>query len=369
MHNHLATPSGKPRARSFSIGFDGTPGPFNAITDVPGVTVGYATLISGDGALVVGKGPVRTGVTAILPRPRADLATPVFAGIFSQNGNGELTGSHIVEEIGAFAYPITITNTHSCGVSRDATLRWMQRVLPAAVDSGWGLPVAAETYDGFLNDINGHHLTSEHVARALDGAAGGPIEEGSVGGGTGMISFGFKAGSGTASRIVAWQGCTYKVGAFVQSNFGKRGNFTLRGLRAGPELVEPSIREGTPRAEKGSIIAVVATDAPFLPHQMKRLARRVPLGVAMTGGFGYHSSGDIFLAFSTANRGAALAPTGHIASVDFIPDTDIDPFLDAVIEGVEEAILNALVANDDMTGRDGNFVPALPKEWLKETFS
>ncbi|BCG82276.1 DmpA family aminopeptidase [Mesorhizobium sp. 113-3-3] len=366
--NHLATPSGKPRARSFGIGFDGTPGPFNAITDVPGVAVGYATLISGDGALVVGKGPMRTGVTAILPRPLADLATPVFAGIFSQNGNGELTGSHIIEETGAFNFPITITNTHSCGVSRDGTLRWMNQVLPAAVDSAWGLPVAAETYDGFLNDINGHHLTSEHVAEALDSAAGGPIEEGSVGGGTGMITFGFKAGSGTASRMVAWQGHSYTVGAFVQSNFGKRRNFTLRGLRAGSELAEPAIREGTPRAEKGSIIAVVATDTPFLPHQMKRLARRVPLGVAMTGGFGYHSSGDIFLAFSTANPAAALAPSGRIAKADFIPDTDIDPFFDAVIQAVEESILNALVANDDMTGRDGNFVPALPKVWLKEKF-
>ncbi|MER9139808.1 P1 family peptidase [Mesorhizobium sp. M0830] len=366
--NHLATPSGKPRARSLGIVFDGTPGPFNAITDVPGVAVGYATLISGDGALVVGQGPVRTGVTAILPRPRADLATPVFAGIFSQNGNGELTGSHIVEETGAFNFPITITNTHSCGVSRDGTLRWMQSVLPPALDSAWGLPVAAETYDGFLNDINGHHLTFEHVAQALDGATGGPIEEGSVGGGTGMITFGFKAGSGTASRVVEWQGHGYAVGAFVQSNFGKRHNFTIRGLRAGLELVEPAIREGAPRAEKGSIIAVIATDAPFLPHQMKRLARRVPLGVAMTGGFGYHSSGDIFIAFSTANPAAALAPSGSIASADFIPDTDIDPFFDAVIQAVEEAILNALVANDDMSGRDGNFVPALPKAWLKEKF-
>ncbi|MER9436196.1 P1 family peptidase [Mesorhizobium sp. M0618] len=366
--HHLTTPSGKPRARNFGIGFDGRPGPFNAITDVPGVAVGYATLISGDGALVVGEGPVRTGVTAILPRPLADLATPVFAGIFSQNGNGELTGSHIVEETGAFNFPITITNTHSCGVSRDGTLRWMQSVLPAALDSGWGLPVAAETYDGFLNDINGHHLTSEHVAQALDSAAGGPIEEGSVGGGTGMITFGFKAGSGTASRIVEWHDRAYTVGAFVQSNFGKRRNITIRGLRAGPELLEPAVREGTPRAEKGSIIAVVATDAPFLPHQMKRLARRVPLGVAMTGGFGYHSSGDIFIAFSTANASAALAPSGRTASADFIPDTDIDPFFDAVIQIVEEAILNALVANDDMTGRDGNFVPALPKAWLKEKF-
>lgn len=234
--HHQTTPSGRPRARAFGIRFDGTPGPFNAITDVAGVAVGYSTLISGEGALVVGKGPVRTGVTAILPRPRAELATPVFAGIFGQNGNGELTGSHIIEETGAFNFPITITNTHSCGVSRDATLRWMQRVLPAALDSGWGLPVAAETYDDFLNDINGHHLGFEHVAAALDGATSGSIEEGSVGGGTGMIAFGFKADSGTASRIVEWHGWRYTVGALVQGNFGKRSNFTIRGLRAGPDL-------------------------------------------------------------------------------------------------------------------------------------
>ncbi|TIT39991.1 MAG: S58 family peptidase, partial [Mesorhizobium sp.] len=186
--------------------------------------------------------------------------------------------------------------------------------------------------------------------------------------GTGMITFGFKAGSGTASRIVAWQDSRYTVGVFVQANFGKRRNFTLRGQRVGPDLAEPAIREGTPRAEKGSIIAVVATDAPFLPHQMKRLARRVPLGITMTGGYGYHSSGDIFLAFSTANPEAALGPSGRIAHADFVPDVDIDPFFDAVVQGVEEAILNALVANEDMTGRDGNFVPALPKAWLQAKF-
>jgi L-aminopeptidase/D-esterase-like protein len=366
--DHRHTPSGKPRARSFGIKFDGTPGRFNAITDVAGVAVGYETLISGDGPLTVGKGPVRTGVTAILPRPRAELAVPLFAGIFSQNGNGELTGSHMIEEAGAFNFPVTITNTHSCGVTRDATLDWMHKALPSALDSAWGLPVAAETYDGFLNDINGHHVTREHVFSALDSASGGPIEEGSVGGGTGMIAFGFKAGSGTASRLVSWAGRTFTVGVFVQANFGKRHNFTLRGLRAGLDLAEPAVREGTPRAEKGSIIAVVATDAPFLPHQMKRLARRVPLGIALTGGFAYHSSGDIFLAFSTANVSAAAGAPGRMANADFIPDADIDPFFDAVVQGVEEAILNAMVANDDMTGRDGNFVPALPKAWLRKTF-
>jgi L-aminopeptidase/D-esterase-like protein len=365
---HLRTPSGKPRLRSFGIALDGTPGRFNAITDVPGVAVGYTTLISGEGPLLAGSGPVRTGVTAILPRPVDQLATPVFAGVFSQNGNGELTGTHIIEETGAFNLPVTITNTHSCGVTRDGTLRWMSRVLPAALDSAWGLPVAAETYDGFLNDINGHHVGFDHVAAALDGATSGAIEEGSVGGGTGMISFGFKAGSGTASRIVERQEYRYTLGVFVQANFGQRHNFTIRGRRVGPDLAEPAVHEGTPRAEKGSIIAVVATDAPFLPHQMKRLARRVPLGVAMTGGYGYHSSGDIFLAFSTANPAAALAGSGRVARADFIPDVDIDPFFDAVIQGVEEAILNALVTNEDMTGRDGNFVPALPRAWLKAEF-
>ncbi|RWG90777.1 P1 family peptidase [Mesorhizobium sp.] len=365
---HLRTPSGKPRLRSFNIALDGTPGRFNAITDVPGVAVGYTTLIAGDGPLKVGAGPVRTGVTAILPRPVQELATPVFAGVFSQNGNGELTGTHIIEETGAFNFPVTITNTHSCGLTRDGTLRWMQRVLPAALDSAWGLPVAAETFDGFLNDINGHHVSFDDVAAALDGATSGALEEGSVGGGTGMITFGFKAGSGTASRIVEWQDRRYTLGVFVQSNFGKRRNLTIRGRRVEPELTEPAIREATARAEKGSIIAIVATDAPFLPHQMKRLARRVPLGIAMTGGYGYHSSGDIFLAFSTANPEAALAPSGRIARTDFIPDVDIDPFFDAVVQAVEEAILNALTANEDMTGRDGNFVPALPKAWLNEEF-
>jgi D-aminopeptidase len=365
---HLATPSGKPRARGFGIPFDGEPGKNNAITDVPGVTVGYTTLIAGDGALEVGKGPVRTGVTVILPRPRDRLAEPVFAGMFSQNGNGELTGSHLIEEVGAFNFPVTITNTHSCGVTRDATLRWMHKEMPAALDSAWGLPVAGETYDGFLNDINGHHVTSEHVFGSLDGAAGGAIEEGSVGGGAGMITFGFKAGSGTASRMVEWAGKRHAVGVFVQSNFGKRRNFCLRGVRAGLELMEPSIREGTPRAEKGSIIAIVATDAPLMPHQLKRLARRVPLGVAATGGYGYNSSGDIFLAFSTANGEAAAGASGRLAKAAYVPDVDIDAFFDAVVQATEEAILNSLTANEDMTGRDGNFVPALPGDWLRARF-
>jgi D-aminopeptidase len=365
---HLATPSGKPRARAFRIPFDGLPGRFNAITDVPGVAVGYSTLITGDGPLVVGTGPVRTGVTAILPRPKEMLAAPVFAGMFSGNGDGELTGSHLIDELGAFNFPVTITNTHSCGVTRDGTLRWMQKKLPASLDSAWALPVAGETYDGFLNDINGHHVGFEHVFSALDAATGGSIEEGSVGGGTGMITFGFKAGSGTASRIVDWNGAPFTVGCFVQSNFGARRNLLVRGIRAGVGLSEPAIRDNTPRAEKSSIIAIVATDAPFMAHQMKRLAKRVPLGVALTGGYGYTTSGDIFLAFSTANPDAARGASGALVKAGYIPDADINPFFDAVVQSTEEAILNALVANEDMTGRDGNFVPALPKIWLQETF-
>jgi len=243
----------------------------------------------------------------------------------------------------------------------------MHKALPQSLDSAWGLPVAAETYDGFLNDINGHHVTVESVFTALDRASGGRIEEGSVGGGTGMIAFGFKGGSGTASRIVRRGGQAWTVGTFVQANFGDVKNFSIRGRRFGAEL-SALLVEAKASIEKGSIIAIVATDAPFLPHQMKRLARRVPLGIALTGGFGYHSSGDIFLAFSTANRPALLAGKDETAQATFIPDADINPFFDAVVQSVEEAILNAMIANEDMRGRDGNFVPALPKAWLKKRF-
>lgn len=366
--SYAVTPSGKLRARAFAIPFDGEPGANNAITDVPGVTIGYRTLVFGDGRLVVGEGPVRTGVTAILPRARAELATPMFAGIHSLNGNGELSGSHLIEEVGAFNFPVTITNTFSCGVARDATLRWMRKILPGALDSTWGLPVAAETSDSFLNDIDGQHVSAEHVFESLEAASEGPIEEGSVGGGTGMVAFGFKAGSGTASRVIAWGGRRYTLGVFVQANFGRRHNIMIRGRRAGAELTEPAMIERTPIAEKSSIIGVAATDAPLLPHQLKRLARRMPLGVALTGGYGYHSSGDIFLAFSTANTDMAFVERGTLASASFVPDTDIDVFFDAVIQSTEEAILNALIANEDMTGRDGNFVPALPRTWLEKTF-
>ncbi|MCB1502216.1 MAG: P1 family peptidase [Bauldia sp.] len=365
----LTTPAGKPRARALSIPFDGAPGLRNAITDVAGVSVGSVTLISGDGPLITGRGPVRTGVTAILPRPPADALVPVFAGFHSQNGNGEMTGAHMIAEVGAFTLPITITNTHACGIARDATIGWINRVQPGGLDDAWGLPVAAETYDGFLNDINGGHVTAAHVEAAIDAATDGPIEEGSVGGGTGMIAFAFKAGSGTASRRVRHKAGDFIVGAFVQANFGKRRNLTVRGRRLGEAFAEPALVERTPKRDKSSIIGVIATDAPLLPHQLARLARRAPLGVALTGGYAYHSSGDIFLAFSTANRDALTAGFGATAEAAFLADSSLDPFFDAVIEATEEAILNALVANADMTGRDGNFVPAIPRDRLAALFA
>ena len=275
----------------------------------PGVSVGYTTLIAGDGPLVVGQGPVRTGVTAILPRRAAHTLEPVFAGIYSQNGNGEMTGAHIIEEVGAFTLPITITNTHACGIARDATIAWINRVQPGGLDDAWGLPVAAETYDGFLNDINGGHVSAQDVEAAIEAAASGPIEEGSVGGGTGMICLEFKGGSGTASRRVAHPAGTFTLAAFVQANFGRRRNLTVRGLRLGSAFAEPALVERTPKKDKSSIIGIIATDAPLLPHQLKRLARRAPLGVALTGGYAYHSSGDIFLAFSTANGQALTVPS------------------------------------------------------------
>ena len=361
---HQVTPGGKPRARALGISFDGAPGPWNAITDVAGVTVGYATLIEGDGPLVAGRGPVRTGVTAILPRPPRRCLEPAFAGFHSQNGNGEMSGTHMIAEVGAFTLPVTITNTHACGIARDATIAWANRTMPGGLDDAWGLPVAAETYDGFLNDINGGHVHAAHVEAAIDAAVAGPIEEGSVGGGTGMIAFAFKAGSGTASRIVTQPTGRYTVGVFVQANFGRRHNLTIRGRRVGALLTEPAMVERTAKREKSSIIGVLATDAPLLPHQLRRLAHRMPLGVALTGGHAYHSSGDIFLAFSTANGAALTAPTTVLAEAAFIPDARLDPFFDAAIEATEEAIINALVANADMTGRDGNFVPAIPRDRL-----
>ena len=354
----------KPRARDLGIPFEGTPGPFNAITDVKGVEVGYTTLIAGDGKLVVGRGPVRTGVTAILPRGKHAHGR-VFAAWYSLNGNGEMTGTTWVEESGCLGTPILITNTHSVGVVRDAVLAWQLRRGAGADYSGdLSLPVVAETWDGFLNDINGFHVHPEHVIAALEGAASGRIAEGNVGGGTGMIVHRFKGGTGTSSRVLDPAEGGYTLGVLVQANYGRRDAMRIAGVPVGQELTELMPRRGMPDAGPGSIIVVVATDAPLLPHQLKRLVRRVPMGIAATGGQGENSSGDIFLAFSTANPEAAK--TDGTAQLTMLPNERINPLLAAVIHATEEAIVNALVAAETMTGIDGNTVYAIPHDRLKE---
>lgn len=359
--HHRQTPAGKPRARSLGIPFDGTPGPYNAITDVTGVTVGYQTLIHGDGPLVMGQGPVRTGITAILPRGSARVEIPCWAGVHSLNGNGEMSGFIWIEESGRQEGPITLTNTHSLGTARDASLKWLVKrgMVPEDV---WALPVAAETFDGFLNDCNGFHVHDDHVLAALDGAQSGPLEEGSVGGGTGMMLYQFKGGSGTASRVLEAAGEPVTVGAFVQANFGSRQQLTIAGVPVGR-----SLGEDMPGAsgEVGSIIAVVITDAPLLPHQLKRVARRIGLGVGRSGSVAAHGSGDIFLALSTANE-AGLIGKGRPQQVRFLPENDLNPLFEAVIQSVDEAIINALVANETMVGRDGHRVVAMPHGPVRE---
>jgi len=360
------TPSKTVRARDLGIPFEGTPGKFNSITDVPGVEVGYTTLISGEGKLEVGKGPVRTGVTAILPRGHASLNDPVYAGFFSLNGNGEMTGTAWVDESGFLEGPIIITNTHSVGVARDAVIAW--RVKHGAADKTgywWSLPVVAETWDGWLNDINGFHVKPEDVWHALDGAHGAALEEGSVGGGTGMICYEFKGGNGTASRKVEMKDETgalrsFIVGVFLQANFGRRPQLVVAGVPIGKEIPGEVYKE-----ESGSCIAVVATDAPLLPNQLKRLARRVSLGLARTGAISGNGSGDLFLAFSTANAGAANPePLTH--SVQTTPNDRLDPIFAAVVQATDEAVVNALVDNQSMTGRDNHHVEALPHDRLRE---
>jgi L-aminopeptidase/D-esterase-like protein len=355
------------RARALGIPFDGTPGALNAITDVAGVEVGYSTLISGEGKLEVGKGPVRTGVTAVLPRGKNAVEDPVFAGYFSLNGNGEMTGTAWIEESGFLEGPIMITNTHSVGVVRDATIAWrIAHGGPDAAGFAWSLPVVAETWDGYLNDANGFHVKAEHVAHALDLAAGGQIAEGSVGGGTGMISYEFKGGMGTASRIVAMKKAgpsvpTYTVGALVQANCGRRQQLTIAGVPVGKEIPENAMFS----KEAGSIIIVIATDAPLLPHQLKRLARRASMGLARTGSVSGNGSGDLFLAFSTANSGAADS-SEPARTLQAMPNERMDALFTATVQVTEEAIVNALVANQDMTGRDGHRADALPHDRVRE---
>jgi L-aminopeptidase/D-esterase-like protein len=345
------------------------PGPLNAITDVAGVTVGHATIISGDGPLVVGTGPVRTGVTAVLPRGRDTLQKPSFAGWFSLNGNGEMTGTTWMEESGFLEGPVLITNTHSVGVVRDAAIAWRLKAGPPD-SSGfwWALPVVAETWDGYLNDINGMHVKPEHVFRALDDAAGGRVAEGSVGGGTGMVCYGFKGGIGTASRRLDANAGGYTVGVLLQANFGLRRQFIVAGTPAGREIAEYDARDGAGAgaggAEAGSVIVVVATDAPLLPHQLKRLARRVSLGLARTGALSGNGSGDIFLAFSTANPGAFTA--SGVANVAALSNEEMSPLFDATAFAVEESVINALVAADTMTGADNRRVIGLPHDRLRD---
>lgn len=347
------------RARSLGLLLPGQPGRYNAITDVAGVEVGVSTIIRGEGKLIVGQGPVRTGVTAILPRGKSGAATPCAAGYSSFNGNGEMTGVLWIEEAGELQTPITITNTHSCGVTRDATLQWMtQRGVGSGQD--WGLPVAAETYDGDLNDINGFHVTAQHVFEALDSASSGPVAMGAVGGGTGMICYDFKAGNGSSSRRVTIDGQPFTVGVFVQSNFGARELLTILGVPVGRSIVVPKLRG----RDQGSIIAIVATDAPLLPHQLKRLARRVPMGMARTGAIGSNSSGDIFLAFSTANSAGLASQKHSIRSLSYVSNSAIDPLFAAVVEATEEAIIDSMLCAETMVGRDGHTSHALPHEPL-----
>src|SRR5881392_1161699 len=357
------------RARDLGIPFEGTPGKFNAITDVAGVEVGYTTLINGEGKLEMGKGPVRTGVTAIIPRGHNSLNDPVYAGVFSLNGNGEMTGTVWVEESGFLEGPIVITNTHSVGVARDAVIGWRIKQAPAdKTGYWWSLPVVAETWDGWLNDVNGFHVKPEDVWHALESAHGGAIEEGSVGGGTGMICYEFKGGTGTASRIasvaaVAGRGSSetkqFAVGVLVQANCGRRSQLTIRGLEVGKKIPGSVYNQ-----EAGSIIIVVATDAPLLPHQLKRLARRASLGLARTGSVSGNGSGDLFLAFSTANPNVAN-PDQLMHNVQTIPNDLMDPIFTGVVQATEEAIVNALVDNRSMTGRDDHRVDALPRDRLR----
>jgi D-aminopeptidase len=351
-----AAGSDKPRARAFGIPFDGTPGQMNAITDVASLTVGYTTLIEGSGAHAV-----RTGVTAILPRGRATLEKPVFAGVFSLNGNGEMTGTHWIEESGFLEGPVMITGTHSVGTVRDAVIAWrIKQGNPDPSGYWWSLPVVAETWDGDLSDANGFHVKPEHVFAALEGARGGALAEGNVGGGTAMICHQFKCGTGTSSRVVDIAGQRYTVGVLVQSNYGVRSELRIAGVPVGKFM---PVKPPPESQDKGSIIIIVATDAPLLPHQTKRLARRASLGLARNGSYAGDGSGDLFLAFSTANAAASQTESFELRA---LANGQLNPLFLATVQAVEESILNAMVAAETMTGRDGVTVPAIDTSELKK---
>ncbi len=355
----------KPRARDLGVPFDGAPGPNNAITDVRGVEVGHTTLISGEGKLEVGKGPVRTGVTAIHPRGKTNNDA-VFAAWFTLNGNGEMTGTTWVEDSGFLDGPIMITNTHSVGVVRDAVIAWkVKRNSPDMEGYWWSLPVVAETWDGDLNDINGFHVKPEDAWHALDSAHTGPVEEGNVGGGTGMICNEFKGGIGTSSRVLDAKAGGYSVGVLVQCNYGMREQLRIAGVNVGREIPEQASREQGDRQEDiGSIIVVVATDAPLIPTQLKRIARRVSLGLGRDGSYSGDGSGDIFIAFSTANPGAVGAKAIH--QVTMLPNEALNPIFLATVQATEEAVVNAMVAAETMTGINNHTVIALPHDRLRD---
>jgi L-aminopeptidase/D-esterase-like protein len=355
-----ATAQTEPRARDLGVPFDGTPGPFNAITDVKGVEVGHTTLIAGSGALKVGVGPVRTGVTAVLPRGKNSLDA-VFAGWFTLNGNGEMTGTTWIEDSGFLEGPIMITNTHSVGVVRDAVIAWrIKRAPPDDQGYSWALPVVAETSDDDLNDMNGFHVKPEDAFHALDTAKSGPVEEGSVGGGTGMICNEFKGGIGTSSRVLDAKFGGYTVGVLVQCNYGRRSQLRIAGVPVGREIPDHTVRD----EDIGSIIVVVATDAPLIPTQLKRVARRVSLGLGRDGSFASDGSGDIFIGFSTANPGAAKSK--GVRQLTMLPNQRLNTIFLATVQATEEAIVNAMVAAKTMKGINDLEVIGLPHDRLRE---
>jgi len=356
----LAGAQAKPRARDLGVPFDGTPGPLNAITDVKGVEVGHTTLISGDAASKAGEGPVRTGVTAVLPRGKNSNA-PVFAGWFTENGNGEMTGTTWVEDSGFLEGPVMITNTHSVGVVRDAVIAWrLKHGGPDKEGYSWSLPVVAETWDGYLNDVNGFHVKPEDAFHAIETAQSGPVAEGNVGGGTGMICNEFKGGIGTASRVVDAKYGGYTVGVLVQCNYGQRDQLRVAGVPVGREIGGPVVWND----DVGSIIVVVATDAPLIPTQLKRVARRVTLGLGRDGSYSGDGSGDIFIAFSTAN--AQATSSDGLRQFTMLPNDEINPVFLATVQATEEAVVNALVAAETMSGMKGHTVYALPHDQLRE---
>src|SRR5476651_1890521 len=358
----------KPRARDIGIPFEGTPGKYNAITDVKGGEVGFSTIIEGSGKNIIGKGPARTGVTAIFPRGQSSV--PVYANWYTLNGNGEMTGTTWITESGFLETPILITNTNSVGVCRDAMLKWFVEKNWIKEEGWYTYPVVAETWDGVMNDIYGFHVKESNAFEALNTAASGPVKEGNVGGGTGIMCLGFKGGTGTASRIIKFKDSTYTIGVLVQSNFGRKKNLTIAGVPVGIDLKDTLNYEIKKMAQThvqegdGSIIVVLATDAPLLPHQLKRIAARIPLGVGKVGGRGENGSGDIFIAFSTANK--AAFNRNSVVSVQQFPNDQINPLFEATVQAVEEAIINAMVAADTMEGVNGNKAYALPHDKVIE---